>query len=120
MSIGRFDVDDSETDDLRNKESTFHRKLTTMQQPVRGMTQPPAPMMAPPNFSPPIPAWQNGARGISGCINRNTYIWLLGGNSFWFFPTFVGRQAVIGFRFRGFGWIYQRIYLNNIRSFQCF
>ncbi len=120
MSIDRFDVISTEINDADFTASVSQRKLVAMQQPVRGNEQPPAPMMAPPNFSPPIPAWQNGARGIRGCINRNTYIWLVNGNSFWFFPTFVSRQAVIGFRWRGFGWIYQRINLNTIRSFQCF
>lgn len=82
--------------------------------------QQPEPRVAPPTFSPPAPAWNNGSRGISRCINRNTYIWLNNGNSFWFFPITVGRNAVIGFRWRGFGWVFQRIELRRIRNFQCF
>lgn len=80
----------------------------------------PAPRSAPPAFSPRIPARQDGARGIRSCLYRNTFIWLNNGNSFWFYPTFVGRQAVAGFRWRGFGWTFQRINLERIRSFQCF
>jgi hypothetical protein len=76
--------------------------------------------MAPPGFVPPAPARSSGIRGIRGCLNRFTFIWLDNGNSFWFFPIFVGRQAIFGFRWRGFGWVYQRINLNRIRSFQCF
>ena len=82
--------------------------------------QPPAPRSAPPTFTPSIPQRQDGARGIRNCLYRNTFIWLNNGNSFWFFPTFVGRQAVAGFRWRGFGWTFQRINLERIRSFQCF
>ncbi len=89
--------------------------------PPRGETQQPAaPRSAPPSFSPQIPLRQDGPRGIRGCLYRNTFIWLNNGNSFWFFPTFVGRQAVAGFRWRGFGWTFERINLNRIRSFQCF
>lgn len=120
MSIDRFDADSAETDDFDFNRTTTIKKLISTEHPFRANEQPPAPMMAPPNFSPPIPAWQNGARGIRSCMNRNTFIWLINGRSFWFVPTFAGRQAVIGFRWRGFGWIYQRINLNTIRSFQCF
>ncbi len=88
--------------------------------PIEEIPQPPAPRSAPPSFSPRIPSRQDGARGIRNCLNRNTFIWLNNGNSFWFYPVFVGRQAVAGFRWRGFGWIFQRINLERIRSFQCF
>ncbi len=88
--------------------------------PAGGIPRPSAPRSAPPSFSPRIPDRQGGARGMRNCLNRNTFIWLDNGNSFWFFPTFVGRQAVIGFSWRGFGWILQRINLERVRSFQCF
>ncbi len=82
---------------------------------------PPAPpRSAPPSFSPQISPRPGGARGIRNCLFRNTFIWLTNGNSFWFFPTFVGRRAVSGFRWRGFAWTFQRIDLDRIRSFQCF
>ena len=87
--------------------------------PPSGGGQSSAPMGAPPNFSPPIPAWQQGSSGIRMCLYRNTYIWLRNGSSFWFFPTFVSRNTIIGFRWRGIGWIYQIINPNNIRSYVC-
>lgn len=80
----------------------------------------PQPMGPPPNFSPPIPAWQDGHSGIRRCIYRNTYIWLNNGDSYWFFPTFVGFRSMAGFRWRGFGWIYHVVDLNRVRSFQCY
>jgi hypothetical protein len=79
-----------------------------------------APMSSPPPFTPPIPAWQVGSQGIRGCINRNTYVWMDNGSEFWFFPTFVGRQTIIGFQWRRFGWIYNVIDSRRIRTFQCF
>ncbi len=78
------------------------------------------PMGPPPAFSPPIPAWQYGPAGMRSCLYRNTYIWLRNGSSFWFFPTFVGRNAIVGFRWRRLGWIYHVINPNTVRSFQCF
>ncbi|WP_332649094.1 hypothetical protein [Lysinibacillus sp. 54212] len=80
----------------------------------------PMPMGPPPSFSPAMPGWQSGSEGIRRCIYRNTYIWLRNGKSFWFFPTFVSRNMVIGFRWRRFGWTYSTIHRNNILSFQCF
>ncbi|MBK3496698.1 transporter [Viridibacillus sp. YIM B01967] len=82
----------------------------------------PSTLSSPPGFSPPIPAWQVGPSGLRRCLFRNTYIWLNNGNSFWFFPTFVGRNTIIGFRWsrRRFGWVYHMINPNTVRSFQCF
>jgi hypothetical protein len=78
------------------------------------------PFLAPPSFSPPIPAWQTGPQGIRRCMNRNTYVWLTNGRSFWFFPTFVSRSSLVGFRFSMLGWTRSFIDLRRIRSFQCF
>ena len=108
------------TDHYYFEESVSNKKLISLQHPGGGSNQPPEPMMAPPAFSPPTPVWQNGVRGIRSCMYRNTYLWLNNGSSFWFFPTFIGRQAIIGFRWRGFGWVYQRINLNRIKGYQCF
>jgi hypothetical protein len=48
-------------------------------------------------------------------------VWLNNGNSFWFYPIFVGRNSVAGYRWRRrYGWVYFGIDLNRIRSFQCF
>jgi hypothetical protein len=47
-------------------------------------------------------------------------MWLRNGNSFWFYPTLVGRQSVVGFLWIGNNWLYQRIPFNRIRNFRCF
>ncbi len=110
-------------DDYHYEDSFDQFGYSERQQP--GFPTPPTmegaqPMSAPPAFTPPIPAWQVGPSGIRSCLFRNTFIWLTNGDNFWFFPTFVGRQSLIGFRWRGFGWIYHVIDLRRIRSFQCF
>ena len=82
-----------------------------------------APNTPPPNFTPQQSQFQTFAvdpGAIRGCLFRFTYIWLENGNSFWFYPTFVGRNSVAGFRWRGFGWAYFGIDLDRVRSFQCF
>jgi len=76
--------------------------------------------IAPPSFYPPFPTWQQGSQGIRSCINRNTFIWLRNRDSFWFFPTFVGRQSVVGFRWGRIGWTYNVINRQSILSYQCF
>lgn len=103
-----------------NGEHTDHSQPIQMSERISQNQETPAPMLAPPSFSPPLPAWQSGPEGIRRCMNRNTYIWLTNGNSFWFVPTFVGMQSIIGFRWRGFGWVYHKINARNIRSYQCF
>jgi hypothetical protein len=101
------------------------------------MGQPPR--TAPPNFTPAGPFMERGAgrqpeqfrerfrgemrtrpRDFFGCINSFTYIWLVNGNNFWFFPIFIDRQFVIGFRWRRNRWEFDRINLNRIFFFSCF
>lgn len=103
-----------------------------------GMEQ--APRTAPPNFIPEGPGMGQGPesfgaplgreqRGRGGfqrpmdlrrCINRFTYIWLVNGNNFWFYPTFVDRQFVFGFRWRRNRWEFDRINRRRILFSRCF
>lgn len=86
--------------------------------------QPQAPMGPPPPFTPSeasgpmAKAIDPGA--IRGCLYRNTYVWLNRRQSFWFFPVFVGRTSVSGYRWHRRRWIFFGIDLQQIRSFQCF
>jgi hypothetical protein len=82
-----------------------------------------APTSAPPQFTPPRPlagtfAVDPGA--ISGCLFRFTFVWLDNGRRFWFFPVFVGRRSVAGFRWNGRFWVYFGIDLDRIDSFTCY
>ncbi|MDQ0173795.1 transporter [Paenibacillus tundrae] len=87
----------------------------------QGTQQPPP--SPPPQFTPPQPAATAFAidpGAIVGCLFRNTYVWLRNGNSFWFFPTFVGRTSVAGFRWTGRRWVFTGVDLRSIVSFTCF
>jgi len=83
-----------------------------------------APTSPPPSFTPQesqASAFAVDPGGIRRCLYRYTYVWLNNGNSFWYFPTFVGRNSVAGWRWRRrWGWVYFGIDLRQIRSFQCF
>lgn len=57
--------------------------------------------------------------GIRRCLFRYTFIWLNNGRSFWFYPTYVGRTSIAGYRWRNFRWVYYGTDLNRIRSFRC-
>jgi len=82
-----------------------------------------APTAAPPHFIPqqPVPSLYAVDPGaISRCLYRNTYVWLRNGEHFWFYPTFVGRNSVSGFRWFGRFWAYYGIDLRRISTFTCF
>jgi len=87
-----------------------------------GGSQGAAPTSPPPAFTPAQPQVQTFAvdpGAIRGCLFRYTYIWLRR-DAFWFFPTFVGRTSIAGYRWNGFRWVYFGIDLDRIQSFQCF
>ncbi|QIZ07722.1 hypothetical protein HFZ78_14095 [Priestia megaterium] len=84
------------------------------------------PAAGPPTSPPPsfVPQQQVGAYavdpgGIARCLFRYTYVWLRGFQQFWFYPTFVGRTSVSGWRWTGFRWVYFGISLRQIQSFTC-
>ncbi|WP_313892818.1 transporter [Psychrobacillus sp.] len=82
-----------------------------------------APTSPPPSFVPQqqsVSTFAVDPGSIRGCLYRNTFIWLRNGSSFWFFPTFVGRRSVSGFRWTGRMWTFYGTDLNRISSFQCF
>jgi len=59
-------------------------------------------------------------RNLRGCLRRFTFIWLVNGNSFWFFPIIISGQQVIGFRWRRGVWVYDRINVRRILYHQCY
>ena len=106
---------------------------------ARPGVQPPS---APPNFTPQLPRdeqqllsgpsdfrgpfggriidFRRRPRDLRGCLNRFTYIWLLNGSNFWFYPVFIGRNTIEGFRWRRNRWDYDRININRILFHLCF
>lgn len=81
-----------------------------------------APTSPPPSFVPPqqVEAYAVDPGGIARCLFKYTYVWLRGFEQFWFYPTFVGRNSVSGYRWTGFRWVYFGIDLRQIQSFTCF
>jgi hypothetical protein len=102
---------------------------------------PMAPPPGPPPFGPPgqspgagapttpppayVPAQtQAGAfavdpGAIRRCLYRFTYVWLTNRQQFWFYPTFIGRRSISGYRWNGFRWVFYGTDLRRIQSFQC-
>jgi hypothetical protein len=88
------------------------------------MNKPTAP---PPDTAPTRPARSTSgvqtlsvdSGSIRGCMYHNTYVWLRNGVDFWFYPVYVGRNSVSGFRWTRFGWAYTGIDLSWIDFFQC-
>lgn len=90
------------------------------------------PSSPPPSFTPQMQQQQQFSSSggpsvfavdpgaIRGCRFRFTYVWLDNGNSFWFYPTFVGRTSVAGWRWRRNRWTYYGTDLRRISSFRCF
>nr|WP_255457451.1 transporter [Sporosarcina sp. JAI121] len=79
----------------------------------------------PPTTTPAYPSTQLFAvdpGAIRGCLYRYTFVWLSRRQGFWFFPVFVGRTSVAGYRWRSRQrrWEYMGIDLNQIDRFSCF
>jgi len=105
--------------------------------PPRPVPQPPRPIPRPPHnfnphsgsaprFAPPvyIPQRAPGLRAvdpgaITRCLYSNTYVWLNNRQHFWFFPTFVGRKSIAGYRWMHNSWVFMGFGLNMIDSFFC-
>ncbi|MEC2075176.1 transporter [Metabacillus fastidiosus] len=92
--------------------------------PQGGFGQGGPPQGPPPSTIPPetqVSAFAVDPGGIRRCLYRYTFIRLNNGRGFWFYPTFVGRTSVAGYRWRPrqFRWDYFGIDLNRIRSFSC-
>ena len=56
---------------------------------------------------------------IRGCLFRYTYVWLNNRQQFWYYPTFVGRTSISGWRWTGFNWVFFGVDLRQIQSFTC-
>ncbi|WP_223881826.1 hypothetical protein [Niallia endozanthoxylica] len=97
------------------------RQFGGFQPPGQGSTAGP-PTSPPPSFVPQqqVEAYAVDPGGIRGCLFRHTYIWLRGFEQFWYYPTFVGRTSVSGYRWTGNRWVYFGISLRQIQSFTCY
>ncbi|SEH95775.1 hypothetical protein SAMN05192559_10679 [Halobacillus karajensis] len=80
---------------------------------------------------PPPPESTPSAQGASlfavdpgslyGCLYRYTWMRLVNGRAFWFYPVFIGRTSVAGYRWqrRRRRWVYTGFDTRQIASFQC-
>ncbi|MDX8045668.1 hypothetical protein SH601_06665 [Gracilibacillus sp. S3-1-1] len=96
------------------------------QQPGQGQGPGMPPTGPPPAYTPQQSQQLSGPQlyavdpgSLRGCLYRYTYVWLSRFNSFWFYPTYIGRRSVAGYRWTGFNWVYYGIDLENIQSFTC-
>jgi len=80
-----------------------------------------APHLPPPGYTPRhtqnLKAVDPGS--IRGCLYSNTYIWLNNGQQFWFYPTFISRRSIAGYRWTHMGWVYMGFDLRLVDSFFC-
>ncbi len=79
-----------------------------------------APTTPPPPYIPEQAPYRVDPGTIKQCRNKYTYVWLDNGRSFWFYPTYVGRKSISGYRWIGFMWVYYGTDLNRIDSFICY
>ncbi|XMB87169.1 transporter [Mycoplasmatota bacterium WC44] len=81
-----------------------------------------APTSPPPSIvpqqGPELKAVDPGS--IRGCLFRYTYVWPRFGFPYWFYPTYVGRKSVSGYRWNGYRWLYFGTDLRGINSFSCY
>nr|WP_249366748.1 hypothetical protein [Neobacillus rhizophilus] len=89
------------------------------QVPQVGPPASPPPSFVPTQTQQQVEAFAVDPGGIRRCLFRYTYIWLRGFEQFWFYPIFVGRNSVAGYRWTGFRWMYFGINLRQIQSFTC-
>ncbi|WP_244898669.1 hypothetical protein [Sporosarcina koreensis] len=83
-----------------------------------------APQSAPPSQTPAYPDQQLmrvDPGGIRNCMYRYTYIWTSRRRGFWFYPTFVGRTSIAGYRWNSQWrrWEYTGFDLDRIDTFTC-
>ncbi len=92
-------------------------------QPTGAGQQGGPPSSPPPSFTPQmqqVTAFAVDPGAIRRCLFRFTYIWLENGRNFWFYPVFLGRNSIAGWRWSRNRWVYWGTDLRSIRSFQCF
>lgn len=93
--------------------------------PPSGMSPSGPPSGPPPSYtpteSPGVGVYAVDPGGLRGCLYRFTYIRLTNRTRFWFYPVFVGRTSVAGWRWRPRQrrWVYFGIDLTNISSYTC-
>ncbi|WP_379968640.1 transporter [Ectobacillus sp. sgz5001026] len=92
--------------------------------PGGGSMQAGPPQSPPPATIPPKPQLTTYAvdpGAIRRCLYRYTYVWLTTGRNFWFYPVFLGRDSIAGYRWSPsrYRWMYAGYDLRMIEHFEC-
>ena len=101
-----------------------HQDHLELRGPSQGSQSGP-PSSPPPSFVPAQSQQQQVGTfavdpgSIRGCLFRYTYVWLNNREQFWYYPTFVGRTSISGWRWTGFNWVFFGVDLRQIQSFTC-
>ena len=110
---------------FRHREDLWdHHRDHLEQGPSQGSQSGP-PSSPPPSFVPAQTQQQQVGTfavdpgSIRGCLFRYTYVWLNNRQQFWYYPTFVGRTSISGWRWTGFNWVFFGVDLRQIQSFTC-
>lgn len=72
-------------------------------------------LLPPPDFIPPKPP----VSYVIDCMNQYTYVWLLNGEQFWFYPISVDSLGVTGYRWNGLSWMFYGIDGRLIDAVSC-
>jgi hypothetical protein len=84
-----------------------------------GMSPSGPPLGPPPSYIPEQAPYAVDPGSIRRCRNKYTYIWLKNGDNFWFYPVYIGKKSISGYRWIGFWWVYYGTDLKRIESFIC-
>ena len=108
------DISDSFPFDHELNSPIKHSDNTNQYKTIQGG----APRKSPPNYIPVHSSkFKNvGYDLLSSNIFSNVFLWLNNGQSFWFFPTFVGRRIISGFRWHVDRWFFISLSINSIDS----
>lgn len=75
----------------------------------------------PPSFSPELSPYRVDRGSLRYCLYSYTRIRLESGRTFWFYPVYLSRTTVAGYRWINLfnRWVYSGLDLDDIRSFSC-
>ncbi|MDR1537231.1 MAG: hypothetical protein LBU32_04415 [Clostridiales bacterium] len=79
------------------------------------------PSSPPPSRIPersPVALYKIDSGAIRGTLFHFTYLWLKNGVSFWFYPVYIGKNSMSGYRWTRFGWAFAGIDLSWVEYFE--
>ncbi len=81
-----------------------------------------APTSPPPSFIPPRPTYipSQPSTYLIDCVYQHTYVWLVNGVQFWYYPISVESHGVTGYRWNGSLWVFYGIDPRFIDSVVCY